>query len=548
MNLTSKYNLIELIHHVAMSNNAKYESMLSGFVRDLLNEDKSLHLELLYQVVWKYNDYHTTELLLECIGVAAINTVNTMNQSPAFIAASQGNEKTLRCLLRSGANSTFSVVYDYSSIESTYYVRDQNMQLYSNVSANHDIVKLCKYIYFCGYTLLHIAAQNGHKYVAEIFLRQYKNLVYSEKDMHLNAFHLAVENGHLDIVKILLNYNKSFADTHSLYKASEKGHEQILKLLLENGSKDVCLLCNGTFYWLPLLSNRQQQTIKFDKIRSELTNHQDVYIKTFFYDDWRLITCETALNAAVRNGHFDIVKTLLQKSSSTINCTTYNGKTPLMTAVRHNRTEIFYHLYLNEANISQKCVHVYDFLLLRSKLDLSELLVLTAEQCPVGATIAHIIAMHGNFDMMSFMYNNGFSDWEQRDADEDTPLHYAFCHCNYYFIILNNMKDLNFNFSAETVNGSSVFHSAAICRSFTLYLFHSIKDQYHLSIPDILDYRHRNILHYIMLLPLRQNDIDLHSGFTEDELIGAIFKVCLNSKHNFLRTDNEGKEFSTLRC
>ncbi|CAG2210622.1 unnamed protein product [Mytilus edulis] len=89
MNLTLKHNLVELIHHVAMSKNVKFESMLFDYVRDLLTKDKTLRLELLYQVVWKYNDYHTTELLLEYIGVTAINTINKMNQSPAFIAASQ---------------------------------------------------------------------------------------------------------------------------------------------------------------------------------------------------------------------------------------------------------------------------------------------------------------------------------------------------------------------------------------------------------------------------------------------------------------------------
>ncbi|XP_052106658.1 uncharacterized protein LOC127739106 [Mytilus californianus] len=301
---TSKTNLTELIHHVAMSKNFEFETRLFSFVRDLLSRDKMLHLELLYQVVWKYNDYHTTDLLLKYIGVAAINTVNTMNQSPAFIAASQ------------------------------------------------------------------------------------------ENDMHLNAFHLAVEHGQLDIVKLLLNYNKSFADTHSLYKASEKGHTQILKLLLDTGSKDECLPCNGMFYWLPLLSNRQQQTIKFDKIRSGLTLNQDVHIKTFFYDDWRLIICETALNTAVRNGHLEIVKKLLREKFSAINCTTYDGKTPLMTAVRYNRTDIFYHLYLNGANLTTKCVHSFNIYELRSTLDISEVDLLTTEQCPVGATLAHVIAMH----------------------------------------------------------------------------------------------------------------------------------------------------------
>ena len=240
MNSISKHNLIELIHHVAMNKNVKYENMLSGYIKDLMKKDKRLKLELLYQVVWKYNHYHTTELLLKYIGVAAINTSNAMNQSPSFIAASQGNEKTLKCLLNNGAYASVSVDYAYSSIQSTFYVRDKNMQFYSNVSTNHDIIKLCKYIYFCGYNVFHIAAQNGHKHVTEMLLRQFKNLVYSENDMHLNAFHLAAEHGHLGIVHILLNYDKSFADMHSLYKASEKGHRQIVKLLIDNGLKDEC--------------------------------------------------------------------------------------------------------------------------------------------------------------------------------------------------------------------------------------------------------------------------------------------------------------------
>ncbi|VDI10522.1 Hypothetical predicted protein [Mytilus galloprovincialis] len=546
MNVTSKHNLIELIHHVAMSRNPKFKSMLLGYVRDLLSKDHMLHTKLLYEVVWKYNDYHTTELLLECIGDSAVNSVNSMNQSPAFIAASQGNEKTLKCLLHNGANHSFSVVHNYSSIIDSSY-NNQTTHIHTSISASHDIVQMCKYVYFCGYNVFHVAVQNGHQYVVEMILRQYRSLIHTETDMHLNAFHLAVENGHFGIVKLLLNDNKGFSDTYSLYKASEKGYEQILKLLLGTGSKDECLPCTGKFYWLPLLSNRQQQTIKYNKIRSELTYHQDVYIKTFFYDDWRLITCDTAFNAAVRNGHLEIVKILLLETFSAINCTTYDGKTSLMTAVRYNRTEIFNLLYLSGADLKTKCHHVYDnfnILSLHSKLNLLELELLTSEQCPIGATVAHVIAMHGNYDMMVFMYNNGFVDWEQRDADLATPLHYAFCHYNYIFINLNNLERLNLNFSAETVNGSSVFHSAAICRSLTLHAYHNRKDTHHdISIPDSLDYRRRSILHYSMLLPLRENNNDLHYGVKEDVLVQTIFHACRNSKHNIHHMDNEGKNF-----
>ncbi|XP_076093420.1 uncharacterized protein LOC143064441, partial [Mytilus galloprovincialis] len=300
--------------------------------------------------------------------------------------------------------------------------------------------------------------------------------------------------------------------------------------------------CNGTLYWLPLLSNRQQQTIKLDKTRAEFSFNHYVYLKTFFYDDWRLIACETALNIAIRHGHLEIVKLLLNETFSSVNCKTYDGKTPLMTAVRYNRTEFFYHLYLRGANLTTKCVHAFDINSLRSKLDLLELTLLTTEQCPAGASIVHFIAMYGNFEMMKFMYKNGFVDWEQRDADEATPLHFAFCNYNYIFIVFNYLKKLNLNFSAVTVNGSSIYHSAATCRSLILYLFYR-HDRYQFNIPDCLDYKNRSILHYSMLLPMRQTDDDLYIEDKESGLILAMFTVCLNAKHNFLHIDNKGKNF-----
>jgi hypothetical protein len=71
-------------------------------------------------------------------------------------------------------------------------VRQTAIHFYSG----HNIVQICKYVYFCGYNILQIAAQNGHQSVVKMLLDRHKRLAYVENDMHLNAFH-PLSNKHL---------------------------------------------------------------------------------------------------------------------------------------------------------------------------------------------------------------------------------------------------------------------------------------------------------------------------------------------------------------
>jgi hypothetical protein len=57
-------NIAELIHHVAMSGNSDYETMLFAYVKSLLQKDTQLKLKLLFQLVRDYNSYNTLELIL----------------------------------------------------------------------------------------------------------------------------------------------------------------------------------------------------------------------------------------------------------------------------------------------------------------------------------------------------------------------------------------------------------------------------------------------------------------------------------------------------
>jgi ankyrin repeat protein len=53
----------------------------------------------------------------------------------------------------------------------------------SNVYSGHNSVQVCKYVYFCGYNILQIAAQNGHKRVVKMLLDRHKRLAYVENLM-----------------------------------------------------------------------------------------------------------------------------------------------------------------------------------------------------------------------------------------------------------------------------------------------------------------------------------------------------------------------------
>jgi hypothetical protein len=111
---TLQDNIAELIHHVAMSGNSDYETMLFGYVKSLLQKDKQLKLKLLFQVVRDYNSYLTSELVLTLTNLKEVNAVDKNSHSLSFVAARQGNEESLKYLLDRGANPNFTVILETS--------------------------------------------------------------------------------------------------------------------------------------------------------------------------------------------------------------------------------------------------------------------------------------------------------------------------------------------------------------------------------------------------------------------------------------------------
>lgn len=170
-------------------------------------------------------------------------------------------------------------------------------------------------------------------------------------------------------------------------------------------------------------------------------------------DDRRFIRCETALEIAIQNGHTEVVKRLLKSSDIALRCRESGGRTPIFTAVKFKRLEIFNILMQQSISKSDRCLY-------RRKreqtLDFSEgeRKEYIENMCPYNVTLSHYIAYHWEIEMLELGLTHNLWNWTARDSDGATPVHYACCAGN--SDIIDFMERNGARFDERSFNGSVV--------------------------------------------------------------------------------------------
>ncbi|CAC5393573.1 ANKRD50 [Mytilus coruscus] len=528
LNLTESNSLLEVVHHVALAKDVDFEAMLINHASDLNHGQQVISSELLLKVVSEYDSYDTVKLTIRLARINASNVNEEELSLSAFIAIANEHEGSFRACLENGANIS--------------YIHDPLFWY-----ASGDYSYICKYIYFCKYSLLHLSAQRGYLKIAEILMEKQISLLYLNNSLGLNAFQLAAEHGHTSIMKLFLKYNSTLADFYSLHQSTLRGEFKAVKMLLDYVD-DLCQPCLE----FPKVPKIYRSYLQYN-LTSETS--QIKYQMTHRYETWsvnlnNLFICESALNAAVRNGYLDIVKLLLAKSNVTVSCPTFDGSIPLMTAVVYNQTEIFKILYEAGSNTYQRCHSFRNAdltIMVTYPLENDTFLNVSVtdfkQPCPPFAGVEHLIAIYDNLDIIHFTNEKEYHSWYSGDIDGVTPFHYAFCHNSINFmnyIILRN----NFVFPLADIkshNGSSPFHSAAICKSTALfhYLNPNKNNQYN-KIPDVIDNENRSILQYAFLQPLHGEDLVKLDYIGHDAFTSSMLHVIEVSNHNALHKDIYG--------
>ena len=242
-----------------------------------------------------------------------------------------------------------------------------------------------------------------------------------------NPLHWASEYGHTEIVKVLLEagaevntpdtlYDEDdpYNDRTSLHYAAYFGHKNVAKLLIDNGA-DVNV--KDTFNKTPLhvvAEDRRWTTIWHTAIAELLiTNGADVDAKTK-YDNI------TPLHNAIRYEHTDMARELI-KAGADVNAKDREWDTPLHLAAQKGNTELARLLIDKGADVNAKYKNDVNGAL-NQVFSYSGFSVIATEK--YGSSPLHRAADYGRTELAGLLIDKG-ADVKAKDDMFKTPLDLA---------------------------------------------------------------------------------------------------------------------------
>ena len=357
-----------------------------------------------------------------------IDCEDSFGFTPAFVAAMNGLAENVDYLLSKGAN----IEHRTKAPPPPSYVWGDPIER-SKTS-------------FWNSTMMHAAASGGHSSIIRLLLT--KNASFTKVNgVNLTAIQLAAQNGHLEVVKVLHKHGAQL-DHLSLQYAAFKGHANVVAYLLNFSVEDICMRCDGSFYWLQNRTRYQAASLDY--------SHDAV-----LSDDKFKIFCQSALHLAVTKNHTKVAQLLLSQKYRTVHCTDFTGRTPLHEAVRQNHVEMAELLIKGGTKISHKCSR-FQNLSSEFQLSFKERKDYNKDICHCGSTPFHLAARYGHVEVGNLLLRHGVES-DSMDCQGATPLHVAACHGHYSFIrwLISQRPSLHINTRGK--NQSTLLHSAAIC-------------------------------------------------------------------------------------
>ncbi|MBD0392011.1 ankyrin repeat domain-containing protein [Wolbachia endosymbiont of Pentalonia nigronervosa] len=348
------------------------------------------------------------------------------------------------------------------------------------------IIDINNYFGYQEKTLLHYAAENGHKEVVEILLNNNAEINAKTTDKGLTPLHVAAQNGHLDVVNALLDKGADFnAKTIDkgltpLHSATLNGYLDVVKALLDKGADFNAKAKDG---WTSL--HVAAQNGHLDVVKALLDKGADFNAKN--KDDF------TPLHSAAENGHLDVVKALLDKGAD-FNAKATDDWTPLHYAAKNGHSGIVqlllekgahYNvkdskgrspLYLAKSDDIKKLLSLIDNLFIQVKEgdpqnveDYIKKGVVVNAKDKDGWTSLHYAVQNNRNEVVGVLLNNK-ADVNAKTTDKgNTPLHIAVSKGNdgIVKILLQHASKLNvikfndFINAQTTIKGTTALHLAA---------------------------------------------------------------------------------------
>ena len=431
-NSNSSIDIYRLVQHMSFFEEGEhylddFRNIKANYVNATIDNDNRTLLHL------SASESNRKALQIVSEAFEDIDCEDSYGFTPAFVAAINGRAENVAYLLSKGAN----IEHRTKAPPPRNYVWGDPI-LRSKTS-------------FWNSTMMHAAASGGHNDIVRLLLT--KNVSFTKVNgVNLTAIQLAAENGHLEVVQVLHKHGAQL-DHLSLQYAAFKGHANVVAYLLKFGVEDICMRCDGSFYWLQ--NRTRYQAASLDHSNNAVLS-----------DDKFKIFCQSALHLAVAKNHTEVAQLLLSQEYKAVHCIDFTGRTPLHEAVRQNHVEMAELVIKSGAKISHQCSHFQNLSSVGDKRNLSfqESKVYSKDICHCGSTPFHLAARYGHVEVGNLLLRHGAKS-DSMDCQGATPLHVAACHGHYSFIrwLISQRPSLHINTRGK--NQSTLLHSAAICKN-----------------------------------------------------------------------------------
>ncbi|XP_048250649.1 uncharacterized protein LOC124152553 [Haliotis rufescens] len=344
-----------------------YEVALHTSVLWVGNEDTDLHFAC------KKGDLNRLRHILSK-SLVDLNRRGQCGRTPVMMAAEEGHRQVFDLLVKEGAD--VSLMDDNRHNILHVACLGGHVDMVKNVLSRKvaDINSRGKY----GRTPLMVAAENGHRQVFDLLVREGDDVSLEDDDGD-NILHVACLGGHVDMVKYVLSLKVADINSRGHYGmtplmvAAVNGHRQVFDLLVTRGAgvslvddgrnnilhvaclgghvdmvkyvlsqKVTDINSRGPYGRTPLMVaavNGHRQV--FDLL---VTQGADVSLE----DDGR----NNILHVACLGGHVDMVKYVLSQKTADINSRGQYGRTLLMLAVSAGHRQVFDLLVREGADVS----------------------------------------------------------------------------------------------------------------------------------------------------------------------------------------------------
>lgn len=328
----------------------------------------------------------------------------------------------------------FRAITEYGKID---YSNQEEMFDLTDLKFDH---QTDRYVEKDAFTVLHYAISHDNIEAVRIIIEKDVSALNHKTRSGFSALQLAITKKNAGIFILLAKHLKIENENNLLILSVMFQANTILFYLLKNGIKDHCIQCSkNNVVWKSdnkIYFEKYNTSISVNEARISVEREPYKFITSQFTNLIIELTCESALHFAVRTRDFLAASFILKFNTDTLECTDFQGLTPIASSIFHQPILIETLLKSGaQTNFSCKPTDVKRRIKTMRDLNIYDLFytehfqLKSDEYCQNGSSLGHLLSINPSCIILSRLVDieNLINILTKQNDDKRTPLYTLLC-------------------------------------------------------------------------------------------------------------------------